>query len=501
METLMAAEKLERYLNLVGGKRLEAVGGGWIESFDPYRGIPWSEIPRCDGEDVERAVRAARDAFESPAWRNLKASDRGKLLWRLADLIARDAERLARLEVRDNGKLYAEMYGQLRYVPEWYRYFGGLADKVEGTVIPTDKADMFNYTLREPLGVVAAITPWNSPLLLLTWKVAPALAAGNTIVIKPSEHASVSTLAFVELFEEAGFPAGVVNTVTGYGHEVGDALVGHPLVAKVAFTGGDVTGAHVAQKAAAGIKPVSLELGGKSANIVFADAVLDGAVGGAVAGIFAASGQTCIAGSRLLVQRSIHDEFVDKLVKFAATAKLGNPMEADTNVGPVTTRQQLERVVSYIGVGAEEGATCVLGGSRPDEPELANGWFVRPTIFTGVDNTMRIAQEEIFGPVLSVIAFDDEDDALAQANNSIFGLAAGLWTTNMARTVRMAARLQAGTVWVNTYRAVSYTSPFGGYKRSGLGRESGKQAIEGYLQTKSVWINLAEGFSNPFVMR
>lgn len=491
----------ERFRNLLGGASVEAGNGGWIESLDPTTGAPWAEIPRCDPADVEAAVAAAQAAFDAPDWRGLSPTARGKLLWRLADLIERDAEKLARLEVRDNGKLFAEMHGQLRYIPEWYRYFGGLADKIEGSVIATDKVDMFNYTLREPLGVIVMITPWNSPLLLLTWKLAAALAAGNTVVIKPSEHASVSTLAFVELFAEAGFPPGVVNTVTGFGHEIGDALVRHPQVAKIAFTGGDATGASVARNAADGIKPVSLELGGKSANIVFEDASLDDAVRGAIAGIFAASGQTCIAGSRLLVQQSIHDEFVEKLVDFARTARIGDPMDAETHVGPVTTRAQLDRVLEYIEIGKSEGAVCVLGGARPSDPALSKGWFVQPTIFTGVDGQMRIAKEEIFGPVLSVIAFTDEEDAISKANDSIYGLAAGLWTQSMPRAIRMAARLQAGTVWVNTYRAVSYTSPFGGYKRSGFGRESGKRAIEEYLQTKSVWISYAEGFSNPFVLR
>ncbi|MFN0262765.1 aldehyde dehydrogenase [Tepidamorphus sp. 3E244] len=494
-------ERLEQFRNVVGGKRVESAGGQWIDSHDPYAGSAWAQVPRCTPDDVEAAVTAARNAFESPEWRDITPSARGKLLWKVADLIERDAERLARLEVRDNGKLFAEMHGQLRYIPEWYRYFGGLADKIEGSVIPTDKAQIFNYTLREPLGVVAAITPWNSPLLLLTWKLAAALAAGNTVVIKPSEHASVSTLAFAELFEEAGFPPGVVNTVTGFGAEIGDALVTHPKVAKVAFTGGDATGASVAAKAGEHIKHVSLELGGKSANIVFDDAPIDDAVRGAIAGIFAASGQTCIAGSRLLVQRSIQDEFVEKLVAFARSAKLGNPMDEDTNVGPVTTRQQLDTVLKYIDIGRSEGATCALGGGRPEGTELGDGWFVEPTIFTGVDNDMRIAQEEIFGPVLSVIPFDDEADALKKANQIAYGLAAGVWTQSMPRAIRMAARLEAGTVWVNTYRAVSYTSPFGGYKRSGLGRESGQKAIEEYLQTKSVWISCADGFSNPFVLR
>jgi aldehyde dehydrogenase (NAD+) len=412
-----------------------------------------------------------------------------------------EAARLAEIEVRDNGKLLAEMLGQLNYIPEWYRYFGGLADKIEGAVIPTDKPGMFNYTRPEPLGVVAAITPWNSPLLLLAWKLAPALAAGNTVVVKPSEFTSASTLEFVKLFDVAGFPPGVVNTVTGTGAEVGGPLVAHPLVAKIAFTGGDATGQAVYQSAARGLKPVTLELGGKSPNIVFDDAVFDDAVKGAISGIFAASGQTCIAGSRLLVQQGIHDRFVEALVALAGQARLGDPFHETTQVGPVTTTAQLDKILDYIDVAKSEGARCVLGGGRPDDPALASGWFVQPTILTGVDNRMRIAQEEVFGPVLSVIPFDDEQDAIRIGNEIVYGLAAGVWTQSMRRAFLMAEKLQAGTVWVNTYRSVSYTSPFGGYKRSGIGRESGIEAIRGYLQTKSVWINLSTTTPNPFVLR
>lgn len=350
------------------------------------------------------------------------------------------------------------------------------------------------------MGVCAAIVPWNSPLLLTAWKLAPALAAGNTVVVKPSEYTSASTLKFVELVERAGFPKGVVNVVTGFGPEAGQPLIDHPYIRKVSFTGSEKTGTGIYSDAARDIKRVSLELGGKSPNIVFADANLDNAVKGAVAGIFAASGQTCVAGSRLLVQESIHDAFVDRLVAFASRAKMGNPMNADTNVGPVTNMPQFEKVLAYIDIARKEGAHVVLGGGKATRPECGDGWFVEPTIFTGVRNDMRIAQEEVFGPVLSVIPFRDDDDAVAIGNDVAFGLAAGAWTENMRRAITMANRLQAGTVWVNMYRAVSYTTPFGGYKKSGMGRELGQEAIREYLQTKSVWISMAESMDNPFVI-
>jgi aldehyde dehydrogenase (NAD+) len=337
--------------------------------------------------------------------------------------------------------------------------------------------------------------------MLAAWKLAPALAAGNTMVWKPSEYSSVSALVFGELFEKAGFPPGVVNIVTGLGGEVGEPLITHPDVAKVAFTGGDRTGEHVYQLAARGIKHVTLELGGKSANIVFEDADLDAAVNGVVAGIFAATGQTCIAGSRALIQRSIHDRFVEKLLALAKTARMGNPLELSTQVGPITTRPQYEKVLDYIRVATEEGAVCRLGGAPASRPECGTGWFVEPTVFTGVRPEMRIANEEVFGPVLSIIPFEDEEDAVRIANATVYGLAAGVWTTSIRRAITIPERLEAGTVWVNTYRAVSYMSPFGGYKRSGIGRESGLDAIHEYLQTKSVWIDVSGATPNPFVMR
>ncbi len=492
---------LPNYKMFIGGEWVAAASGEWFETFDPYAGKPWALVARGGKADVDQAVAAAHAALKSGEWPKLKASQRGALLRRLGDLIARDAEKLAAIEVRDNGKLLAEMGAQVRYLPQWYYYYGGLADKIEGAVIPIDKADTFNFTRHEPIGVVAAITPWNSPLLLAAWKLAPALAAGCTIVLKPSEHTSVSALEFCRLVEEAGFPKGVLNVVTGFGPEVGEPLVAHPQVAKVAFTGGEIGGQKVYESAARGLKAVTLELGGKSPNIVFDDAVMDDAVKGVISGIFAATGQTCIAGSRLLVQQSIEQEFTEKLVALAATARMGNPMSLDTQVGPVTTRAQYEKILGYIDIAKKEGASVVLGGGPASRPECGEGWFIEPTIFRGVNNRMRIAREEVFGPVLSIIPFADEDDAIAIANDSPYGLAAGVWTTSIKRAIRASERLEAGSVWVNTYRAVSYMSPFGGYKRSGLGRENGQDAIWSYLQTKSVWISTADSVANPFVMR
>lgn len=493
------SENLPRQQMFIDGEWTDSASGEYFESFDPFTAKAWTLVPRGNADDVDRAVQAAHRAFTSGEWPKMHASQRGQLLRRLGDLIARDAEEIAAIEVQDNGKLISEMAGQLKYTPQWYYYYGGMADKIEGAVIPTDKA-AFNYTRHEPLGVCAAITPWNSPILLFGLKVAPALAAGNTLVVKPSEYTSASTLALMKLFEEAGFPKGVINVVTGFGPEAGEPLVKHPLVRKVAFTGSSKTGAHVYSEAARDIKRVSLELGGKSPNIVFGDCKMENAVKGVVSGIFAATGQTCIAGSRLLVQENIHDEFVEKLVDFAKTARMGNPMDYETQVGPVTNLMQYEKVLGYIDIAKSEGVETVLGGSKATRPECGDGWFVEPTVFTGVKNSMRIAQEEVFGPVLAVIPFKDDEEALAIGNDVIFGLAAGVWTEDMRRAITMSEQLQAGTVWVNTYRAFSYTTPFGGYKRSGLGRENGQEAIHEYMQTKSVWISTSNEVPNPFVM-
>ncbi len=492
---------MQRYQMYIDGKFADASSGRWFETFNPFTGQPWAEVARGDAKDAERAVQAAHKAFTEGPWPQLNASQRGMLLHRLGDLVARDAKKLAELEVRDNGKLIAEMQAQLNYLPQWCYYYAGLADKIQGAAVPLDKKGYLNYTRHEPLGVVVAITPWNSPLLLLTWKLAPALAAGCTLVVKPSEHTSVSTLEFVKLIGEAGYPPGVVNVVTGFGQDVGAPLVEHPLVRKVAFTGSDANGRAINQAAAKTFKRVTLELGGKSPNIVFADARQEDAVNGVVSGIFAATGQTCIAGSRLLVQESIHDAFVEKLLALAKIARLGDPSKMETQVGPVTTRPQYEKVLGYIDIAKKDGAKLLMGGGPATRPECGSGWFVEPTIFSGVRNSMRIAQEEVFGPVLSIIKFKDEDEAVAIANDVRFGLAAGVWTSDIGRAIRMSERIQAGTVWVNTYRAVSYLSPFGGYKDSGVGRENGIDAIHEYLQVKSVWINAGAATGNPFILR
>ena len=497
------AVTLPRFDAYIGGNKIAPASGEYFETMNPYTSKSWAEIARCGELEADQAVTAAHRAFTQGDWPAMTATQRGALLHRLGDLIAEHAEELAEYEVRDNGKLISEMAAQTAYLPQWYYYYGGLADKIEGSVLPIDKPDTFNFTLHEPLGVVVAITPWNSPLLLLSFKLAPALAAGNTIVIKPSEFTSTSTLRFVELFEQAGFPPGVVNVVTGFGAEIGAALVEHPKVAKVAFTGGSDSGAIVYQAAAKGLKRCTLELGGKSPNIIFDDADLDNAVKGAVSGIFAATGQTCIAGSRLLVQDSIYDDFVAKLVEFAKTARMGDPMERGTQVGPVTTPPQFDKILSYIQIAKDEGAEVLLGGGPANgRPECGTSqYFVEPTIFGGVTNQMRIAQEEVFGPVLSIIRFKDDAEAIEIANDIAFGLAAGVWTQSIKRALEVSKAIRAGTVWVNTYRAVSYMSPFGGFKKSGLGRENGIEAIREYMQTKSVWISTAADVPNPFILR
>jgi aldehyde dehydrogenase (NAD+) len=493
---------MKQYQHFINGQYVDPVEGQWIDTIDPYTGKAWAQIPRGTAKDVDLAVQSASRALREGPWASMSATQRGKLMIKLADLVVANAERLAEIEVRDNGKLMAEMRGQVNYHPEWWRYFGGLADKIEGSVMPIDKPDMFAFSRHEPVGVVGALTAWNSPLLFVAWKCAPAIAAGCTVVLKPSEFASASTLEYMALTREAGFPDGVFNVVTGLGHEVGSALVDHPDVAKITFTGSDATGARIYAQAAKTMKRVSLELGGKSPNIVFADCDLDKAAAGAISGIFAATGQTCIAGSRLLVQNSIKEKFTQKVVELGATARKGNPMLADTNIGPVTTPAQYKKILDYIDIAKSEGARCILGGGPATSPDLPGGQFVEPTIFVDVTPQMRIAREEVFGPVLSIIGFEDEAEAIRLANDTIYGLAAGVWTENIGRAVRMSKALKAGTVWVNTYRAVSYMMPFGGMKHSGIGRESGVEAIREFLETKSTWISYAEGApANPFIMR
>ena len=490
---------LPKYGNYIDGMVVPPASGEYIPTENPYTGQAWALIARGNKADVDAAVAAASRAFSVGEWPALTATQRGKLLRKLADLIVANAEHLAEIERRDNGKLAAEVVAQVKYMGDYFNYYAGLADKIESHVIPTDKKGVFCYTKYEAKGVVAIITPWNSPLTLTSWKLAPALAAGCTAVIKPSEFTSASAIEFAKLFAEAGFPPGVVNVVTGFGQEVGEPLVTHPDVAHIGFTGGEASGQKIYELAAKSFKTVTLELGGKSPNIVFDDADLDQAVKGVVSGIFAASGQTCIAGSRLLVQEGIHDALVGKLVEFMGHAKMGDPALMETQIAPIATRPQFEKILSYIEIAKSEGATCVLGGKPWYAP--SGGLFIEPTIFTGVHNKMRIAQEEVFGPVLCVIPFKDEAEAIAIANDVNYGLASGVWTQNLHRAMLMTDKIKAGTVWVNNYRATSFTSPFGGYKRSGIGRESGVDAIKEYLHTKCVWLSSDLNVANPFIRR
>ena len=492
--------ELATYRLYVGGDDVDASSGETFDALNPTTGRPWATHALAGAEDVDRAVGAARRAFEDERWRGLSPTRRGRLMMRFADLISERAEEIASVEVRDNGKLYKEMLAQLRVIPDWLYYFGGLADKVEGRVIPLDRTSVFNYTLREPLGVVGIIVPWNSPVLLTMYSLAPALAAGNTAVIKPSEHASASVIETLRLAEEAGFPPGVLNVVTGMG-EAGAAVVDHPGVAKIAFTGSETTGKRIAERAGARLAPVTMELGGKSPNIVFADAALDAAEAGVLAGIYGAAGQSCVAGSRALFQRPIYDELLERVRDRTSSIVLGDPMDAATQMGPIANVPQLERVESMVAAARDEGARVVTGGERAAPDGFGEGLFYSPTIVDGVGNDAFIAQNEVFGPVLAAMPFETEEEAVELANATRFGLAAGVWTRDVKRAHRVARRIQAGTVWINTYRALTFNSPFGGYKESGFGRVNGAEAIEGFLQTKSVWVELGEEVQDPFVMK
>ena len=486
---------MERFQHYIDGAFED--GGKTFDSLDPATGAPWARMPDAGAVDVDRAVRAADRAFNAPEWAGLTASARGKLLLRLAELVAEAAPRLAEMETRDTGKIIRETRAQIAYVADYYRYYAGLADKIEGAHLPIDKPDMEVWTRREPVGVVAAIVPWNSQLFLAAVKIGPALAAGCALVVKASEDGPGPLLEFARLVHEAGFPPGVVNILTGFGPTCGSALTRHPGIDHIAFTGGPNAGRAVVRNSAENLASTSLELGGKSPFVVFADADLDSAANAQVAGIFAATGQSCVAGSRLIVERGVKDTFLARLRTKAEAARIGSPLDMGTEIGPLATERQRTHVADLIARSEAAGARRITGG-----PVEGPGWYWRPTILDCDGTTAPALAEEFFGPVLSVVSFETEAEAIRLANDTAFGLASGVFTRDLARGHRMIRALRAGIVWVNTYRAVSPIAPFGGYGLSGQGREGGLAAALDYTRTKTVWLRTSdEPIPDPFVMR
>jgi phenylacetaldehyde dehydrogenase len=484
-----------RYSLLIDGKWVEPASGRTFATLNPATGETVAEIAAGEAPDIDRAVAAARRAFESGPWPRMTPAERQRLIWRLADLIEGSLEELAQLETLDNGKpLAVARVADVPLTIEQFRYYAGWATKIEGETIPVSVpyapgARFFNYTLREPVGVVGQIIPWNFPLLMAAWKLGPALAAGNCVVLKPAEQTPLSALRLGELILEAGFPPGVVNIVTGFGETAGAALAAHPDVDKVAFTGSTEVGKLIVQASAGNLKRVSLELGGKSPNVIFRDADVAAAAEGAASAIFFNHGQCCCAGSRLFVEKPAYDQVVERLADAAQKVKLGPGWKPDTEMGPLVSEEQLQRVTHYLEVGRGEGACVVTGGGRPDG-ELERGYFVQPTVFADVRNEMRIMQEEIFGPVVAVTPFTEIEEVVQASNESAYGLAAGIWTQEIGKAHRAAAAMKAGTVWINCYNVFDAASPFGGYKQSGYGREMGRHALELYTQVKSVWVRL-----------
>jgi aldehyde dehydrogenase (NAD+) len=474
-------------LLFIDGQWVEALSGATFRTINPATEEPITDVAEGRAEDIDRAVHAARRAFASGPWPAMAPADRARILWTIGDLLEARAAEIAALESIDSGKTITEASRvDVPLAADCFRYFAGFATKIEGETIPV-RAPCLNYTLREPIGVIGQIIPWNFPILLAAWKVAPALAAGNTIVLKPAEQTPLTALRLADLAREAGLPPGVLNVVPGFGPAAGAALVEHPGVDKIAFTGSTSVGSEIMRRAAPTLKRLTLELGGKSPNVVFADADLDAAVRGATNGIFYNKGEVCTAGSRLFLEEAVHDAFLDRLQAHTAKLKQGDPLDPKTRLGPQVSDTQMRRVLTYVDKGRSEGARLVSGGSRAP----GRGYFVQPTIFADVRPEMTIAREEIFGPVLSVIRFRDADDVVRAANDTVYGLAAAVWTRDIKKAHRAARLLQAGTVWINTYGLYDSAMPFGGYKQSGFGRELGRHGLEEYTQTKSVWVDLS----------
>ena len=488
---------MKKYDHFIDGDWWAPDSGDYLESIDPAHATPWASFARGNANDAQAAVSAADRAFNEGPWSQYSTRQRCECLIEIADLLEQRWPELVEAEIRDNGKRISEVNGQFAGLHSWYRYFAKLGTQVESQRLDNHVPGVINHAHYQPYGVVVAITPWNSPLMIAAWKLGPALAAGNTVVIKPSEFASASTLEFVRLLSETSLPAGVVNVVTGLGQEVGEPLVKHPQTRKITFTGSDIGGRKVAEAAASGVKPVTLELGGKSPQLLFADADLDNALNGIISGIFLSNGQTCVAGSRLIIESSIHDEVVERMVERAGRLQAGDPLSLHTEIGPLANQAHLDKVLSMIAEARSQGALCVYGGERQYPAVCPRGFYVQPTIFTEVTTQMTIWHEEVFGPVLAVIRAEDEDHAVALANDSKYGLAAGIWTSDSERADRLARRLVAGTVYINHYRSVDPGSPIGGFKSSGYGRELGPDAVRDFMQIKSVWVGSAP-CADPF---